>query len=132
MAGEMHISEVTKENFPLHFAIAEAFGGTVHPFDQYQGPYIMIGAKDITAGSAPYAMPLPTRITGGHRLWITSDDGEVVQVYNESNEKVSDGFLLTYKNDIDGRTAIVAAAEVTGLEVKQCPIGDDKEKHGNA
>lgn len=41
MTGEMHRSEVTPEAFPLHFAIAKAMHGTVEPFDQYQGPYVM-------------------------------------------------------------------------------------------
>ena len=37
MTGEMHKSEVTKEAFPLHFKLAKKYGGTVRPFDQYQG-----------------------------------------------------------------------------------------------
>ncbi len=41
MTGEMHKSEVTREAYPLHFACADAVGGTVEPFDQYQGPYIV-------------------------------------------------------------------------------------------
>lgn len=40
MTGEMHSSEVTRESYPLHFAIADALGGEVRPFDQYQGPYV--------------------------------------------------------------------------------------------
>lgn len=40
MTGEMHESEVTREAYPLHFAIADALGGSVRPFDQYQGPYV--------------------------------------------------------------------------------------------
>lgn len=40
MTGEMSQSEVTRESFPLHFAIADKFGGEVLAFDQYQGPYV--------------------------------------------------------------------------------------------
>ena len=40
MTGEMHESEVTREAYPLHFAIADELGGEVRPFDQYQGPYV--------------------------------------------------------------------------------------------
>lgn len=42
MTGEMSASEVTRDNWPIHFAIADALGGEVKPFDQYQGPYILI------------------------------------------------------------------------------------------
>lgn len=40
MTGEMSREEVTPEAYPLHFAIADALGGSVHPFDQYQGPFV--------------------------------------------------------------------------------------------
>ena len=40
MAGEMTKDEVTEENYPDHFRIAKFLGGSVEPFDQYQGPYI--------------------------------------------------------------------------------------------
>ena len=40
MTGEMSKAEVTREAYPLHFAIAEEFHGEVRPFDQYQGPYV--------------------------------------------------------------------------------------------
>lgn len=40
MTGEMSQSEVTREAYPLHFAIADRLGGEVRAFDQYQGPYV--------------------------------------------------------------------------------------------
>lgn len=40
MTGEMSREDVTPEEFPLHFAIAKAMRGKVHPFDVYQGPYV--------------------------------------------------------------------------------------------
>lgn len=43
MTGEMYKSDVTEEEYPLHFAIAKALHGTVEPFDVYQGPYVVIG-----------------------------------------------------------------------------------------
>ncbi len=55
MTGEMIKSDVTREAYPLHFAIADELGGSVEPFDQYQGPYVVIGG-DIRSGSGPYAL----------------------------------------------------------------------------
>ena len=45
MTGEMSRSEVTRTNYPLHFAAARKFKGSVHPFDQYQGPYVFIPGR---------------------------------------------------------------------------------------
>ena len=83
MTGEMHESEVTREAYPTHFAIADAVNGTVRPFDQYQGPYV----------SAAKA-----------RLWLCSDDGYLATVYNEYGERES--FQFPY----DDETAAVDAA----------------------
>ena len=64
MTGEMHYSEVTRDEYPWHFAIADALGGTVEPFDHYQGPYVRVD---------------------GCRVWICSDDGEAGTVFAEPN-----------------------------------------------
>jgi hypothetical protein len=72
MTGEMHKSEVTKENYPYHFAAAERHGGAVHPFDQYQGPYVYIVGKG--------------------RFWLYSDDGSDCYWYNERTDKQSKKF----------------------------------------
>lgn len=85
MTGEMSKDDVTRDEFPLHFAIADALGGTVEPFDVYQGPYI----KLIDA-----------------RLFIGSDDGFVAYVWNEATGEQSE--FLGY--DIDD--AVSAALEV--------------------
>lgn len=61
MAGEMNwIDPITGETgdgevYELHAAIAKALGGTIQPFDKYQGPYVLIGS-DIRSGSQPYAV----------------------------------------------------------------------------
>mgnify|MGYP001567463141 CR=1 FL=1 len=34
------MAEVTRESYPLHFAVADKLGGKVGAFDQYLGPYI--------------------------------------------------------------------------------------------
>ena len=114
MAGEMTASEVTRENFPIHFAIADALGGTVHPFDYYQGPYIMVGGTDMRAGTGVYAVPLPTRITGGNRLWIVTADDECVElaVYNESNDRKSAPFPQFKDETRTHEFAVMAAREV--------------------
>lgn len=91
MTGEMHESEVTRENFPLYFAIAAALGGEVKPFDQYQGPYVLIG-PDVRVGTPPYAVA-PVGL-GVVRLWLCTDDGVESFVYNEANDKKSEPFLV--------------------------------------
>ena len=73
MTGEMHESEVTRENFPLHFAIADALGGEVKPFDQYQGPYIL---------------------TKRGCLWLSTDDGAMATLFNEASGQSSAEFPL--------------------------------------
>ena len=78
MAGEMY--EARRDEWPTHFAVAEAVGGEVRPFDYYQGPYIVVG-QDIRIGSAPYEYCPPHM--GVVRLWLT-DDG----VYREDTDTV--------------------------------------------
>ncbi len=89
MTGEMHESEVTRENFPLHFAIADALDGEVRPFDQYQGPYIL---------------------TKGARLWLCTDDGEWATIYNEATNQSSAKFSLWGPDEVD--LAVGAARSV--------------------
>src|SRR5208337_3441999 len=44
--GEMSQSEADDaEAWPMHHAIAKALGGTVKAFDQYQGPYVLVGSE---------------------------------------------------------------------------------------
>ena len=76
MTGEM--TTVDREEWPTHFAIAEAVGGTVQPFDVYQGPYIVVGA-DMRVGTPPYQ--LAVQHMGVIRLWLT-DEG----VYREDTD----------------------------------------------
>lgn len=80
MTGEMTARDCTPDAYPLHFAIAEAVGGTVRPFDIYQGPYVLIG-KDIRLGTEPYCYCPPHM--GVVRLWI-DDDPDGCIVYNEA------------------------------------------------
>ncbi len=59
MAGEMSQSEVTRESYPLLFALRDALkrrGIKSEPraFDQYQGPYL--------------------RVEGGYKVWYSSED----------------------------------------------------------
>jgi hypothetical protein len=67
----------------FHAAVAQALGGTIKPFDVYQGPYIVFG-EDITVGNIPYAMPLQG--LGIIRLWITEND-DIPVVYREDTEE---------------------------------------------
>ena len=78
MTGEMYeIDPVTGmepdgTSWPLHAAIAQAVGGTVQPFDQYQGPYVLVG-NDIRVGRQPYAVA-PKHL-GVVRLWLGGGGG---------------------------------------------------------
>ncbi len=90
MTGEMYESDLTPDEYPLHFAVARALKGKVRPFDVYQGPYVVIG-EDITSGAQPYAYC--PRGLGVVRLWIIDDDGGgTCTVYNEANDKISKPF----------------------------------------
>ena len=109
--GEMTQQELDangRQEWPLHYAIADAFGGTVKPFDQYQGPYVLIGSE--IRGQGVYAPA--TRMEGTVRLWISSEDGVNGIVYNEDNEKQSQPFLLNDQFAPDN--ACLAAQEVLG------------------
>jgi hypothetical protein len=81
MTGEMHQSEVTAENFPLHFAAAKEFNGEVHPFDQYQGPYITIADR---FGGGPE-----------RRFFLSTDDGVFCCWWDESTGEFSPGFVVS-------------------------------------
>lgn len=78
MTGEMHQSEVTREAYPIHFAVADTVGGTVHAFDVYQGPYILV----------------PFRQSHMHRVWVIGEYGDhaVCRLYDEVNDKQSPRF----------------------------------------
>lgn len=77
MTGEMSRDEVTEENFPIHFAIANALGGTVHPFDQYQGPYI-------------------SDLPNGGKLWLIDNGfGPGLRIWNERNDRTSGVFYFS-------------------------------------
>lgn len=106
MTGEMFKDEVTQESYPVHFAVADSLGGTVEPFDQYQGPYVLVGS-DVRAGREPYQTA--PRGLGVIRLWIVMGDDGLVHVYNEANDRESEPFPW---GDSDSALAeAVAAAE---------------------
>lgn len=95
MTGEMNKADVTREDYPLHFAIADALGGTVEPFDVYQGPYVSTTANG-------WAWPV--------RLFIGSDDGATAYVWNETARKQSKPFL--YNGPLAEREAVARAWQV--------------------
>jgi hypothetical protein len=82
--GEMSQAELDengREEWPMHYNIADALGAEVKPFDQYQGPYV--------------------RVPEG-RLWVTTPegagDGAELIVWNESNRKSSEPFMWDDEN----------------------------------
>ena len=92
MTGEMHhIDPVTGEEpdgtiWEYHAAIAKAVHGTIKPFDQYQGPYVVVGI-DLRVGDAPYQVA-PTGLSIV-RLWLINDGDDMPCVWREDTDKVS-------------------------------------------
>lgn len=106
MAGEMHhINQQGEDDsgnvWELHAAIAEAVNGELRPFDQYQGPYIVVGS-DLTAGERPYAVPV--QHLGIVRLWVCGQNDCEAVVYREDNDQRSPPFWW------DDTEAAIAAA----------------------
>ena len=96
------------ETWVLHASIAKAIKGTLEPFDKYQGPYIVVGGKDIRVGNKPYDMPV--RHLGIVRLWIVGDEEEpevLARIYREDNDTLSDPFMWN-----DNRGAIRQARKI--------------------
>ena len=92
MTGEMSREDVSREEFPLYFAIADAVGGTVEPFDVYQGPYISTDKGD---------------------LWMVPDDKwpeYEVRIYNQRTEARS--FPFNIHQDDSALFAVMAAQSV--------------------
>lgn len=120
--GEMSQAELDangREEWPLHYAIADALGGEVKPFDQYQGPYVAIGG-DVRVGQEPYAMA--PQIPGLVRLWISSEDGIEGIVYNEDEQTESAPFLLngpTAETDAVEAARMLVAKNVTPAEAPE-------------
>jgi hypothetical protein len=96
MTGEMSRSDVTPEEYPHYFAIAKAFGGTVEPFDVYQGPYILIAKPKLA------------------KLWLIADEqGGGATIYDSKSERQSDWFPLYTRDPNESYgMAIAAAAKV--------------------
>lgn len=118
MTGEMpRIDPVTGETpdgeiYTLHAAIAAAVGGTVQPFDVYQGSYVLIG-PDVRIGDSPYAVAV--KGLGVIRLWIGDDPnggGGWATVYREDNEMESAPFWA--HGPLAEADAVAAALEVLG------------------
>jgi hypothetical protein len=74
MTGEMCREEVTRDAYPIHFAIADALDGRVEPFDQYQGPYV---ATDLG------------------KLWLIDAGGGLCRIYDEQRDRQSPRFGWT-------------------------------------
>lgn len=105
MAGEMTKEDVTREEYPLHFAIADALGGTVEPFDVYQGPYIDLGPTATGYGGKGLTL-------GRQVLWIiAADNGSLVAVWNEAEGRTS-GYFNPDGPSVES-VAVVAARQVT-------------------
>ena len=96
MTGQMyHIDPITGvepdgTTWPLHAAIAQAIGGTVQTFDQYQGPYILVGS-DIRVGTQRYQ--LAVQHMGVKRLWVCNE-GDCVYLWREDTDTRSEPFFI--------------------------------------
>jgi len=109
MTGEMYtitqdgVSD-DNEQWPLHAAVSRAIGGTLKPFDYYQGPYILLG-EDVRIGRKPYDYPVMH--VGVVRLWIFQDKRGMGRIYREDTDTTSDPFHWD-----DEETAINLAKEI--------------------
>jgi len=93
MTGEMlHINQNGKDNdgnvWELHAHIVRGlqelgYDATLQPFDQYQGPYILIG-KDVRLGQRPYQLAVQN--VGVVRLWISQDEVGLACIYREDTD----------------------------------------------
>jgi hypothetical protein len=70
--GGQSKESLSREEYPAWYAAAEALGGTVEPFDVYQGPYV--------------------QVPGEGRLFLDSEDAPVVAWWNEKTNNTSDAF----------------------------------------
>src|SRR5271170_8037550 len=99
--GEMSQGELDasgRQEWPLHYAIADALGGTVRPFDQYQGPYIELPDEG--------------------RLFIYSEDGAAGSVWNEDTKQSSEPFLLHESSENEAVDAALSVCENPDLHIK--------------
>jgi len=113
MTGEMcYIDQDGRDDdgniWEAHAAVAKAVGGTLKPFDQYQGPYIAVG-PDLVAGKRPYAHPV--RLPGIVRLWLVNDDSGMWAVYREDTDELSPVFP-----PFDTELAVAAAKALLSKE----------------
>ena len=86
--------------WPIHAAIAKAVKGTLQPFDQYQGPYILVG-EDVRIGSRPYQVAVQG--LGVIRLWLGADDDDMPYIYREDTDEIIHYWPL------DAMTAVATA-----------------------
>src|SRR5271166_5141742 len=85
--SQAELDSTGRQEWPLHFAAADALGGVVKPFDKFQGPYIKVGSEG--------------------RMFIYSNDGIIATVWNEDTKKESKPFNL----DANAEHEVVAAVE---------------------
>lgn len=114
MTGEMHHidqdgNDSNGECWPIHAAVAKAlrdegYDATLQPFDQYQGPYILVG-KDMRVGQRLYQLAVQNM--GVIRLWLTATVHGAAVICREDTDTSSDAFV---PDDIE--TAICCAKEL--------------------
>jgi len=104
------------EEWTFHAAIAKAVGGTLKPFDVYQGPYIAVG-PDFTAGASPYRVPIQNM--GCVRLWLGADEDGFPCIYREDIDQIINVPFL------DEETVVDCAKEILSWE-PSVKIGKEK------
>lgn len=102
--GEQSESDITRDEYPLWFVIADALGGEVEPFDVYQGPYV--------------------QVPGEGRLFVITPDGLSAQVWNEKTNEISDEFLAESENEaVDAAISVLENPPANTL-----PYGSEREE----
>lgn len=108
-AGGQSPEDVSREEYPIWYIIADALGGTVEPFDVYQGPYITVPGNE-------------------GRLFIVTEDGVTAQVWNEHTNAISDEFWVEDEN-----TAVDAAISILpNPPANTLPYGTEREEQAES
>jgi len=80
-----------RNEWKLHAAIAKAVGGKLYPFDDYRGPFILVGKGKLYSEMDYYRYPVKFP-PGLKRLWIFSKDNAFCWIWREDTNAENELF----------------------------------------